>query len=86
MPGGVALDEDPGIYVNRMCWSVPVYLVDADTPRHDVRCIYGKAHGTRPTFDDPAGVEWIVRTDYGVLMKNVPIPPDAMPDEAKNQL
>ena len=74
--------EGPGIYVNRMCWSVPVYLVDSSTPRQDVRCVYGKAHGTRPTFDDPSGTEWIVHTDYGVLMKDVPIPDDALPDAA----
>jgi len=74
--------EPPGIYVNRVSWSVPVYLVDSSTPRQDVRCIYGKAHGTRPTFDDPSGADWIVHTDYGVLMKDVPIPDDALPDSA----
>ena len=77
-------NQDPGIYVNRVSWSVPVYLVDGSTPTQDVRCVYGKAHGTRPTFEDPRDPsrEWIVHTDYGVLMRDVPIPPDAVPDSA----
>jgi len=74
--------QDPGIYVNMNCWSIPVHFVDFRTPTRDVRCVYGKSHGDRPTFRDPSGKGWIIHTDYGVLLRDVPIPEDALPDAA----
>ena len=78
----VNFNEPPGIWVNRNYWTVPVYFADKNTPAYDVECIYGKAHGDRPTLEDPSGKEFIVHTDRGVILKDVPIPDDALPDSA----
>lgn len=72
----------PGLQINLDAWTMPVYFVDASTPGVDVACIYAKAHGDRPTFVDRHGKSWIKHTPEGVILKDVPIPPDALPDTA----
>ncbi|RPI58647.1 MAG: hypothetical protein EHM48_09925, partial [Planctomycetaceae bacterium] len=76
------LPKDPGLQINMHAWTIPVYFVDSSTPTMDVECIYGKAHGDKPSFTDRHGKEWIKHTPTGVILKDVPIPPEAMPDVA----
>jgi hypothetical protein len=66
--------------INMHRWTAPVYFVTPDTPAVDVECIYAKAHGDRPSFTGRDGKEWIIHTDRGVILRDVPIPPGAMPD------
>lgn len=73
-------NQEPGIWVNRNYWTIPVYWVDGNTPTHDIECIIAKAHGDRPAFRDTAGREWIEHTDRGFVVHDVPIPEDALPD------
>jgi len=73
---------DTKLQLNMDAWTMPVYFVDASTPVVDVECIYAKSHGDRPSFVDKSGKSWIVHTPQGVILKDVPIPPGALPDIA----
>lgn len=74
------LCQRPGLQINMHQWSVPVYFVDSSVKGVDVQCYYAKAHGDKPTFVDSAGKQWIEHNDAGLIIRDVPIPPDAVPD------